>query len=198
MGELLARVLQQIVALAATPLLRPSALTATAQRATPTSARWPSHPAPCSSREGLCAFAWPAAQAGPHTRAPGQAAQDKGRWLQAIVGFIPCKMMPLSGSRMRRLQKLRETAACEACLVLLRARDYPDDIKMTTAPLELRSAGSADADDLRSLQPSGGATAACGRFASSSAWCGTHDQAHSLLDPLQGHQRYTYVRDLHR
>ena len=69
---------------------------------------------------------------------------------------------------------------------------------MPISALQLRSAGSAGVDDLRFLHPSGGATAASGRATSGGAWCGPHDQAHSLLDPLHGHERYTYVRDLHR
>jgi hypothetical protein len=90
------------------------------------------------------------------------------------------------------------TAVSDPCLVRHRVRDYPDHVEMPSSALQLRSAGSAGVDDLGFLQPSGGATAASGPTTSGSAWYGTHDQAHSLLDPLHGHQRYTYVRDLHR
>lgn len=93
---------------------------------------------------------------------------------------------------------IADTAVSDPCLVRHRVRDYPDHVERPINPLQLRSAGSAGVDDLSFLQPSGGATAASGRNASGSAWCDTHDQAHSLLDPLHGHSRYTYVRDLHR
>jgi hypothetical protein len=90
------------------------------------------------------------------------------------------------------------TAGSNPCLVRHRVRDYTHHVEMPINALQLRSAGSAGVDDLSFLQPPGGATAASGRSTSGHTWCGTHDQSHSLLDPLHGHERYTYVRDLHR